>query len=95
MAASEENKLSPSFSGFKSKNFLHECSYDGVSGTDSEEQSLKSLSKCLLSLAVRSVLLISKRQYTSCNASCKRRVLIIEDEFKILAFADYCKPSYL
>ena len=32
----------------------------------------------LSSLAARSVLLISKRQYTS----CKRRALIIEDEFK-------------
>ena len=29
------------------------------------------------------------------NASCKRRALIIEDKFKILTFADYCKPSYL
>ena len=39
MAASEENKLPPSFSGFKSKNFLHESSYDVVSGTDNDEQS--------------------------------------------------------
>ena len=28
MAASEENKLPPSFSGFKSQKFLHESSYD-------------------------------------------------------------------
>ena len=41
MAASEENKLPPSFSGFKSKKFLHESSYDVVSGTDNDEQSLK------------------------------------------------------
>ena len=61
MAASEENKLLPSFSGFKSKKILHESSYDVVSGTDND----------------------------------KRRALIIEDEFKILTFADYCKPSYL
>ena len=78
MAASEENKLPPSFPGFKSQKCLHESSYDGVSGTDNDERSLKNLSKCLSSLAARSVLLISKRQYTS----CKRRVLIIEDEFK-------------
>ena len=46
---------------------------------DYDEQSLyKQLSKCLTSLAAWSVLLISKRQYTS----CKRRTLIIEDEFK-------------
>ena len=78
MAASKENELPPSFSGFKSQDFIHESSYDGVSGTDNDEQSLKNLSKCLSSLAARSVLLISKRQYTS----CKRRALIIEDEFK-------------
>ena len=65
MAASKENKLRPSFSGFKSQKCLHESSYDGVSGTDNDEQSLKNLSKCLSSLAARSVLLISKRQYTS------------------------------
>ena len=41
MAASEENKLLSSFSGFKSKKFLHEASYDVVSGTDNDEQSLK------------------------------------------------------
>ena len=34
MAASEENKLPPSFSGFKSQKFLHESSYDGVSEAD-------------------------------------------------------------
>ena len=56
MAASEENKLPPSFSGFKSQKFLHESSHDGVSGTDNDEQSLKNLSKCLSSLAARSVL---------------------------------------
>ena len=65
MAASKENKLPPAFSGFKSQKFVHESSYDGVSGTDNDKQSLKNLSKCLSSLAARSVLLISKRQYTS------------------------------
>ena len=45
MAASKENKLPPSFSGFKSQTFLHESyyesySYDGVSGIDNDEQSL-------------------------------------------------------
>ena len=61
----KKKKLPPPFSGFKSQIFLHESSYDGVSGTDNDEQSLKNLSKCLSSLAARSVLLISKRQYTS------------------------------
>ena len=41
MAASKENKLPPSFSGFKSQRGLHESSYDGVSGKDNDEQSLK------------------------------------------------------
>ena len=45
MAASKENKLPPSFSGFKSQKFLHESSYDGVSGTDS----LSSLAALLIS----------------------------------------------
>ena len=58
MVASKENKLPPSFSGFKSKKFVHESSYDGVSGTDNDKQSIKILSKCLSSLAARSVLLI-------------------------------------
>ena len=40
MAALEENKFPPSFLGFKSQKFLHESSYDGVSGTDNDEQSL-------------------------------------------------------
>ena len=78
MAASEENKLSPSFSGYKSQKFIHESSYDGVSGTDNDEQSSKNLRKCLPSLATRSVLLISELV----NASCKRRALIMEDELK-------------
>ena len=37
MAVSKENKLSPSFSGFKSQKFIHESSHDGVSGTDNGE----------------------------------------------------------
>ena len=53
----KENKLPPSLSGFQYQRFLH----DGVAGTDNEE-----LSKCLSSLAVRSVFPISKRQHTSC-----------------------------
>ena len=40
MAASKENKLPPSFFGFKSQRFLHESSHNGVSGTDNDEQSL-------------------------------------------------------
>ena len=38
MAASKENKLPPSFSGYKSHTFPHESSCDGVSGTDNYEQ---------------------------------------------------------
>ena len=55
------------FRALNLKKILHESSYDGVSGTDNDEQLLKNLSKCLSSLAARSVLLISKRQYTSCK----------------------------
>ena len=40
MAASKEDKLPLSFSGFKSQEFVHESSCDGVSGTDNDEQSL-------------------------------------------------------
>ena len=96
MAASKENKLPPSFSGFKSQKFVHESSYDGVSGTDNDEQSLKKTFAIVFHLWLfeafswfqnGSILLV--------NASCKRRALIIEDEFKIPTFADYCKPSYL
>jgi len=38
MATSKENKLPPSFSGFKSQKLLHESSRDGVSGTDNDKQ---------------------------------------------------------
>ena len=40
LAASKENKLPPSFSGYKSKKNHNESSYDGVSGTENDEQSL-------------------------------------------------------
>ena len=79
MAASEENKSPPSPWAFKSQNFLHESCYDGVSGTHNDEQSLKNLSECLSSLAARSVL--------GSTVSCKRRALIIEDEFKNTCFS--------
>ena len=65
-------------SGYKSQKFIHESSYDGISGTDNDEQLSKNLSKCLPSLAARSVLLISELV----NASCKRRALIMEDELE-------------
>ena len=79
MAASEENKLPPSFSGFKSQKFLHESSHDGVSGTDNDEQSLNNSASVfylwlLEAFSWFSILLL--------NASCKRRALIIKDEFK-------------
>ena len=47
-----------------------------VMGSQEQTTVVKQLS--IISLAARSVLLISKGQYTS----CKRRSLIIEDEFK-------------
>ena len=34
IAASKENKLPPSFSGFKFQKFLHESSYDRVPGAE-------------------------------------------------------------
>ena len=79
MTASKENKLPPSLSGLKfSMN-------PAMMGSQEQtmmniEQSLKQLSKCLLSFAARSVLLISKRQYTLLlvNAYCKRQALIIK-----------------
>ena len=37
MAVSKENKLSPSFSGFKTQTFIHESSCEEVSGTDNDE----------------------------------------------------------
>ena len=41
MAASGENtEFPPSFMGFKSQKFLHESSYDRVSGTENDQQSL-------------------------------------------------------
>ena len=79
MVASKENKLPPSFSGFKSQKFLHESSHDGVSGTDNDEQSLNNSASVfylwlLEAFSWFSILLL--------NASCKRRALIIKDEFK-------------
>ena len=44
IAASKENKLPPLFSGFKSQNFLHKPSSDGVPGKDNDEQSLNNSS---------------------------------------------------
>ena len=41
MEASEENtEFPPSFLGFKSQKFLHLSSYDRVSGTENDQQSL-------------------------------------------------------
>ena len=40
-ALARPDKLPPSFWGFESKKFLHESSYDVVSETDNNEQSLK------------------------------------------------------
>ena len=79
--------MSPLVLGFKFQKFIHESCHDGVSGTDNDEQPLNNSA----SVSARSVLPISKRQYTS----CKRRAFISEDDSKTLTFADYCKPCYL
>ena len=70
MAASKENKLPPSFSGFKSQKFLTEScyessSYDGVSGTDTDEQSYGLVHFCW-SLKICSCLFIPNCTKKSC-----------------------------
>ena len=85
MAVSEENKFPPSFLGFKSETFLHKSSYDRVSGTDNDEQSLNNsanvfhlwLLEAFSWFQNGSILLVD----ASCS-SCKRLALIIEHEFK-------------
>ena len=59
MAASKENKLPLSFSGFKSQKILHEScyessSYDGISGTDNDEQSLHNSASFIFGCSKRS-----------------------------------------
>ena len=80
MTASKEKKLPLSFSGFTSQNVLHEScyepsSYDGFLGTDNDEQSLNNSASFIFGCSKRSP--DFKQQYTS----CKRRALIIKDEF--------------
>ena len=82
MAASKENKLPPSFSGIKSQKFVHESSYDGVSGTDNDKQSLKTLASVFHLWLLEAPSWFQKGSILLENASCKRRALIIEDEFK-------------
>ena len=81
MTASKENKLPLSFSGFTSQKVLHEScyepsSYDGFLGTDNDEQSLNNSASFIFGCSKRSP--DFKQQYTS----CKRRALIIKDEFQ-------------
>ena len=82
MAASEENKLPPSFSGFKSQKCLHESSCDGVSGTDNDEQSLNNSASVFYLWLLEAFSCFQNGSILLVNASCKRRALIIEDEFK-------------
>ena len=82
MAASKENKLPPSFSGFKSQKFVHESSYDGVSGTDNDEQSLNSSASVFHLWRLEAFSWFQNSSILLVNASCKHRALIIEDEVK-------------
>ena len=66
-AASKENKLPPPFSGFKSKTKSPWIQLWWGLRNKKWRTVVKQLSNCLSSLAARSVLLISKRQYTSCT----------------------------
>ena len=81
MTASKENKLPLSFSGFTSQKVLHEScyepsSYDGFLGPDNDEQSLNNSASFIFGCSKRSP--DFKQQYTF----CKRRALIIKDEFQ-------------
>ena len=76
MVASKENKLPPLFS------FVHESSYDGVSGTDNDKQSLKTLTSVFHHWLLEAFSWFQNGSILLENASCKRRALIIEDEFK-------------
>ena len=95
MAASKESKLPPSLSDFKSQKFRRESSYDGVSGTDNDKQSLKTLASVFHLWLLEAFSSFQNGSILLENASCKHRALIIEDELKNTYFADYCKPSYL
>ena len=84
MAASEEDKLPPSFSGFKSQKFLHESSYDGVSGAGNDEQSLNDSASVFHLWPLEAFSWFQNHSILLVNASCKRRALIIEDEIKLI-----------
>ena len=82
MAASKENKLPRLFSGFKSQKFLHESGYDGVSGTDNDEQSLNNSASVFYLWPLEALSWFQNGSILLVNASCKRRALMVEDEFK-------------
>ena len=85
MAASKENKLPPSFPGFKSQRFLHESSHDEVSGTHNDEH-VKQLSSDFHLWLLELFSLFENG-----------RAFIIEDDSKNIYFCwlSCCKPSYL
>ena len=87
IAAAMENKLSPSFSGFKSQWFIHESSYDRVSGKDDDEQSLSNSASVFHLWLLEAFSWFQNSSILLVNTSCKRRALIIEDEFKN---TDFC-----
>ena len=67
MAASEENKLPRLILGFKSQKFLHESSYDGVSGTDDDEQSLNNSANVFHLWLLEAFSMIPNTSNTSCK----------------------------
>ena len=82
MEASKENKLPPSFSGCKPQKFLHESSCDRVTGTDNDEQSLNNSVSVFCLWLLEAFSCFQNGSILLVNASCKRRALIIEDDFK-------------
>ena len=92
MAASEENKLPPSFSGFKSKKISSWIKlWCGLRNRQWWTVVKKTLASVFHPWLFEAFSWFQNGSILLVNASCKRRALIIEDEFKILTFADYCK----
>ena len=83
MAALEENtEFSPSFWVLNPQKFLHEFSYNEVSGTENDEQSLNYSASVFHIWLLEAFSWFQNGSILLVNTSCKRRALIIEDEFK-------------
>ena len=88
--------MPPSFSGFKSQTFLHEscygsASYDGVSGTDNDEQLLNNSASVFHLWLLEAFSWFQNGSILLVNAELSYSKM----NLKTLTFADYCKPSYL